>query len=160
MASVAPKLKPICIYSWPYLYSSCNASPTHFLLFWQSATSVRQSTTSVSQSVLVAQSFLTLCNPMDHMEPPARLLCPWDSPGKNTGVGCHFLLQGIFLTQGSNWGLLHCVQILYCLSRQASLKCYLSSFNSLVNFLIWSISQQLQLRINAFFWTDALLNGF
>ena len=31
-----------------------------------------------------------------------RLLCPWDSPGKNTGVGCHFLLQGIFLTQGSN----------------------------------------------------------
>ena len=35
------------------------------------------------------------------------LLCPWDSPGKNTGVGCHFLLQGIFLTQGSNLHLLH-----------------------------------------------------
>ena len=32
----------------------------------------------------------------------ARLLCPWDFSGKNTGVGCHFLLQGIFLTQGSN----------------------------------------------------------
>ena len=31
---------------------------------------------------------------------PARFLCPWNSPGKNTGVGCHFLLQGIFLTQG------------------------------------------------------------
>ena len=31
-----------------------------------------------------------------------RLLCPWDSPGKNIGVGCHFLLQGIFPTQGSN----------------------------------------------------------
>ena len=31
-----------------------------------------------------------------------RLLCPWDSPGKNTGIGCHFLLQGFFLTQGSN----------------------------------------------------------
>ena len=44
---------------------------------------------------------------------PARLLCPWDSPGKNTGVGCHALLQGIFLTQGSNPGLLHCRQILY-----------------------------------------------
>ena len=29
-----------------------------------------------------------------------RLLCPWDAPGKDTGVGCHFLLQGIFLTQG------------------------------------------------------------
>ena len=37
----------------------------------------------------------------------AKLLCPWDSPGKNTGVGCHFLLQGIFLTQGSNLCLLH-----------------------------------------------------
>ena len=37
----------------------------------------------------------------------ARLLCPWDSPGTNTGVGCHFLLQGIFLTQGLNLCLLH-----------------------------------------------------
>ena len=33
---------------------------------------------------------------------PARLLCPWDSPGKNTGVGCHFLLLGIFPTQELN----------------------------------------------------------
>ena len=40
-----------------------------------------------------------------------------DSPGKNTGVGCHFLLQGIFLTQGSNPGLLHCRKILYQLSQ-------------------------------------------
>ena len=38
---------------------------------------------------------------------PAGLLCLWDSPGKNTGVGCNFLLQGIFLTQGSNLHLLH-----------------------------------------------------
>ena len=37
---------------------------------------------------------------------PARPLCPWDSPGKNTGVGCHFLLQGIFPTQGLNPRLL------------------------------------------------------
>ena len=36
----------------------------------------------------------TLCDPMDWLQ-PARLLCPWDFPGKNTGVGCHFLLQGI-----------------------------------------------------------------
>ena len=35
-----------------------------------------------------------------------RLFCPWDSPGKNTGVGCHFLLQGIFLTHGLNPPLL------------------------------------------------------
>ena len=36
----------------------------------------------------------------------ARLLCPWDSPGKNTGLGCRALLQGIFPTQGLNPGLL------------------------------------------------------
>ena len=36
----------------------------------------------------------------------------WNSPGKDTGVGCHSLLQGIFLTQGLNPGLLHCRQIL------------------------------------------------
>ena len=47
---------------------------------------------------------------------PTRLLCPQHSPGKNTGVGCHFLLHRIFLTQGSNPGLLHFKQILYPLS--------------------------------------------
>ena len=47
---------------------------------------------------------------------PTRLLCAWDSPGKNTRVGCHFLLQGAFLTQGSNSGLLHSEQILYHVS--------------------------------------------
>ena len=41
------------------------------------------------------------------------LLYPWDFPGKNTGVGCHFVLQGIFLTQGSNLHLLLGRQILY-----------------------------------------------
>ena len=50
----------------------------------------------------------------------ARLLCPWDFPGKNTGVGCSALLQGIFPTQGSNPGLLHCRQMLYPLSHQGS----------------------------------------
>ena len=43
-----------------------------------------------------------------------RLFCPWDSLGKNIGVGSHFLLQEIFLTQGSNSGLLHCRQTLPC----------------------------------------------
>ena len=44
---------------------------------------------------------------------PARLLCPWDFPGKSTGVGCHFLLPRIFPTQGSNPHLLHSRRILY-----------------------------------------------
>ena len=57
--------------------------------------------------MLVAQSCLTVCDPM---------ICPWDSVGKNTGVDSHSLLQGIFSTQGWNWGLLHCRQILYHLS--------------------------------------------
>ena len=62
----------------------------------------------------VVQSSLTVCDPINRS--PPRLLCLWDSPGKNTGVGCHFLLQGIFPTQGSNpslLSLLHCRCILY-----------------------------------------------
>ena len=51
---------------------------------------------------------------------PARPLCPWDSPGKNTGVGCHSLLQGIFPTQRLNPGLLHCRQSLCGLSHPGS----------------------------------------
>ena len=56
--------------------------------------------------------------------PPWTIACqalsPWDFPGKNTGMGCHFLLQGIFLTQGLNLGLLHCRQILYRLNHQVT----------------------------------------
>ena len=57
---------------------------------------------------------------LPHGLQPTRLLCPWDSPGQNTGMGCHFLLQGIFPTQGLNPDLLHCKQILYCLSHWGS----------------------------------------
>ena len=60
------------------------------------------------------QDFLTRCcrsAMSDYLPPcglqPTRLLCPWDSPGKNTGVDCHFLLQGIFPTQGLSLRLLH-----------------------------------------------------
>ena len=42
---------------------------------------------------------------------PTRFLCPWDFLGKNPGVGCHFLLQGVFQTQELNLGLLYCRQI-------------------------------------------------
>ena len=59
---------------------------------------------------LLAQSCPTLCKPMDCSPPGSSV--HGDSPGKNTGVGCHFLLQGIFFTQGSNLGLLHCRRIL------------------------------------------------
>ena len=64
----------------------------------------------------VAQSCLTLCDPMDCSQPGFSVY--GDSSGKNTGVGSLSLLQRIFLPQELNWGLLHCRQILYQLSYQ------------------------------------------
>ena len=61
---------------------------------------------------------------------PTRLLCPRDSPGKDTGAGCHFLLQKLFLTQGSNLRLLHCRWILYHLRHQGSPSEFFQSFIS------------------------------
>ena len=68
------------------------------------------------------QSCLTLCNPLDYTLPGSSV--HWDFSGKNTGVGCHFLFQGIFLTQGQNPCLLylrHCSWILHPLSCQGCL---------------------------------------
>ena len=55
-----------------------------------------------------------------HRLQAARLLCPWNPPDQNTGVGSCSLLQGIFPTQGSNPGLPHCRRILYQLSHKGS----------------------------------------
>ena len=66
--------------------------------------------------VLVTQSCPTLCNPMDY-SPAGSSVHGINSPGKNTGEGCHALLQGIFSTQGSN-----CTQFLYRLSPQRNIK--------------------------------------
>ena len=97
---------------------------THQVLRTSDSGSKRTSNPSVLVCVS-AQSCPTLCDPTDRT---ARgyspwLLCPWDSPGKNTGVVCHFPLQGIFQTQGSNWHLLcplHRRQILYLLNHWAT----------------------------------------
>ena len=63
---------------------------------------------------------LSLSVVSDSLQPrglqPTRLLRPLGSPGKNTGVGCHSLLQGLFLTEGSNPVHWHCRQIFYSLS--------------------------------------------
>ena len=67
---------------------------------------------------LVAQLCPTLCDPMCCSLPGSSV--HGDSPGKNTRMGCHALLQGIFPTQGLNPGLLHCRWILYYLSHQES----------------------------------------
>ena len=67
---------------------------------------------------LVTESCMTLAI---HGLYPTRLLCSWHFPGKKTGVGCHFLLQGIFLIQGLIPSLLYCRWILYWPSHQGSL---------------------------------------
>ena len=76
------------------------------------------------------QSCPTLCDPKGCSTPGSSV--SGDSAGKNTGVGCHALLQGFFPTQGSNPGLLHCRQILYQLSHQGSpriMECVVYSFS-------------------------------
>ena len=73
---------------------------------------------------------------------PTRLPCPWDSPGKNTAVGCHLLLQGIFSTQVSNLCLLHRQVDSYCwATKEALILAYLftlivAMFEKLI-LLIW-----------------------
>ena len=84
---------------------------------------------SVSHSV-VSNSLLP------HGLVPFRLHSAWDSPGKNTGVGCHFLLQGIFHTQGSNAGLPNCRQILYCLSHWGRCSIVVSRMTNWLNELM------------------------
>ena len=74
------------------------------------------------RQILYCLSYLLLSHSVesDSLRPhglyPARLLSLWDSLGKNTEMGCHALVQGIFPSQGSNPGLLHCRQILYSLN--------------------------------------------
>ena len=87
------------------------------------------------RKVLVAQSCLTLCDPMDCS--PPRLFCPWNSPSKHTAVGSHSLLQRIFLIQESNLGLLHCRQVLYCLNHER--QCIFSE--QIPEYISWQNSQ-------------------
>ena len=83
---------------------------------------------------LVAQSCLALCDPIDCS--PSGFSVHGDSSGKNTGVGCHAFLQGIFPTQELNWGLLYCRQILYQLSYWGSPPNKLHTLKSLSQDLI------------------------
>ena len=83
--------------------------------------------------VLVTQSCPNLCDSVD---------CSlWNSPGKNTGVGCRSLLQGIFPTQGSNQGLLHCRQIIHHLSYQGN-PYRVSLFSVILTVSLHSVAQE------------------
>ena len=114
------------LFSWLYLVACATSlirdrtwSPMFSLNHWAS----REVLPRVSEDAWDRRLCVLGCSVVsDSLWPrglqPARLLCPWDSPGKNTGVGCHFLLQEIFWTQGSNPGLLHCRWILYLLNQK------------------------------------------
>ena len=71
---------------------------------------------------VLSRSFMSDSLQPNGLQPPGSFV-HGDSPGKNSGVGCHFLLQGIFPTQGSNPGLPHCKRLLYHLSHQGNLIC-------------------------------------
>ena len=112
--SCSAPTRAICI-SWLPVHSSTQ----HHL------TSACPRETSFSSCValcLVTQSCLPLCDPMDSSPPSSS--AHGDSLSKNTGLGCHALLQGIFPTQGSNPGLQHWRWILYRLSHQESSEFY------------------------------------
>ena len=74
-----------------------------------------------------SESCSVVYNPLQ----PHGLYSPWNSPGQNTGVGSLSLLQGIFPTQESNWGVLHCRQMLYQLSYQRIFNCRILQFKKL-----------------------------
>ena len=76
-------------------------------LSWNFHCSVERQTINKSQAMCVLCCLVVSNSLWPHRLQPARLLCPWNFPGKDTGVGCHALLQGIFPTQGSNPRLLH-----------------------------------------------------
>ena len=100
-----------CVY-WMYPISTYNIRPTGPGLGWLCVLLYPhgECVAHSCHCCLVVKSCLTLLWP--HWQSPTRLLCPWQFPGKNSGVGCHFLLWGTFLTQGSNPSLLHCREIL------------------------------------------------
>ena len=90
--------------------------------------------------MLVAQLCPTVCNSIVCSPPVSSvhgILCPWNFPGKNTGVGSHSPLQGIFPTQRSNSDLLHCRQILYHLHHQGSPSVFLLKVR--ITFLLISL---------------------
>ena len=105
----------ICLPSWVWASlstlqrqsTSCNSFICKLFFFW---------------CCLVTKSCPTLLWP--HGLQPTRLPCPWDFSGKNTGVGCPILLQGIFLTHGSNLHLLHWQAASLPLSHQGSFFCF------------------------------------
>ena len=107
-------------------YTSCFVFVTHYGFGNSGSFMVPYKFLNYLFYAVFSHSCLTLCNPLDCSPPLSSV--HGDSPGKNTGVGFHTLLQGIFPRQGSNPGLQHCRQILYHLSHQRSWVICLGSY--------------------------------
>ena len=111
--------------------TAASAAPFHclpyvlYLFIWEWAF-------RLSPVCLVTQLCLVLCDRMDYSPPGSSVL--GNSPGKNTGVGFHALLQGIVSTQGLKPGLLHCRWIVFHLSHQGS-KYLINKDNTHVHFV-------------------------
>ena len=100
-----------CVLGLCHSFKNC-ALPLSLLLQYDFCLCLVSELKSLSHAQLFATPWTVACT---------KLLHPWDFLGMSTGVGCRFLLQGIFPTEGSNPGLLHCRQTLYHLSHQRSL---------------------------------------
>lgn len=103
------------------------------------------------------QSIPTLCDPRDGC-PPAKLLCAWDFPREIMGVGCHFLLCGIFPTQRSNahlQNLLYCRRILYCWATSVGINFCLSPDNFLLGIYTFFLVQFFHFPAYSYFATKA-----
>ena len=95
---------PVILSNIHFIFKLLQLSLKHSCIFLR-----KSRNKSAAAAAASLQSCLTVLQPYGPQ--PARPLCPWDSPGKNTGVGSHSLLQGNFQTQRSNLcllGLLHC----------------------------------------------------
>ena len=119
-----------CVYVCVYIYMVCVFIYTSNVYMCLCVHTYTHRCVFVSS---VAQSCLTLYDPM-HCSLPGSSV-HGDSPDKNTGVGCHSLLQGIFLTQGLRPGFPHCRRILDHLSHQS---------------ILWPLSNQYKLLLSLF----------
>ena len=119
--AITHSFKILLAYSNKALFLECSMSAALWLVVILVLTQTDKEATTRNLlgagKVLVTQS--CLCNSWTIVW-PSRLLSPWNFPGKNTGVGSHPLLQGIFPTQGSNLGLLHYRQTLSPLGSPSS----------------------------------------
>ena len=111
----------------PTIVMSCNGircdkiSLCYLEFFWQACIAFVIKAINVCYAVLCHSAMGSLWDPTDWSQPGSSV--HGDSPGKNTGLVCHALLQGIFPTQGLNPGLPHCRRILYEPSYQEACKC-------------------------------------